>query len=111
MKSQDLLDKLDNLNRDEYDETSQATFDAWKKRIEDLEAIRAIAKTDVIQGLVKKYREAIKQTEVLLLTKRKMPELERENLLDQKDLFQDFINTFDVDKSLDNLANEIEKHL
>uniref|UniRef100_A0A6H1ZBY5 Uncharacterized protein n=1 Tax=viral metagenome TaxID=1070528 RepID=A0A6H1ZBY5_9ZZZZ len=111
MKPQDVLKKLQNLNRGEYDEASLMMIDAWAKSIEELEAKSAIAKLDVIQNMISGYAGSITGIDEILLFKRDLEPLERLNLLDRRELFQNFINSFDVDKQLNDLTTEINNNL
>lgn len=109
--AQDLRNRINGFDRSEYEEFAVAQMDSWLKRINEIEGIGAILDSPAIQDRIKRLEKEIKDIEVKLLTVRDMTELERHNLLDRKDLYFEFINSFDVDKSLEGIATEVEKNL
>ncbi len=109
--AQDLRDRINGFDRSEYDEVAVAQMDGWLRRIDELEGIGALAEATAIKDRIKRLENEIKDIENKLLTVRDMTELERHNLLDRKDLYREFINSFDVDKSLENISTEINKNL
>lgn len=106
-----ILDKIKKQDRSECAPELLSAMDAWEQEIARLEGLKAIAGHAAIKEMVKKYTEKITEIVRRLSTERKMPELDRENLLDRKELYTDFISTFDVDEAANLLAAEVDKHL
>jgi len=109
--SQALLDRINKVDRGECDEALSAELDHWASYIGELESIRAVSETDAIKRIIRNREEQIKEIDAKLLGVRQMTELERLNLLDRRDLFREFINSFDVDNRLAVLAKEVEENL
>lgn len=94
--------------KSEYEAGDQAQLDAWITQVGEIEALRALADNFIIKDLIKKYTEEIASIDLTLCTKRKMAELERENLLDKKSLYQEFIKTFDANNKIEEIVKMLD---
>lgn len=106
--AQNLLTKLKNQEREECDEVLCHQLDDWISQIEVLEALRALSDHFVIKDMIAGYVERLRGLDKILLEKRKMTEVERENLLDRKDLYKEFIHSFNAEDRLSEIAKDIE---
>lgn len=106
-----LGDRLKNLDRSEYDESALAAIDSWKSRLEELRARKEFSNNFIVKDLIASYQQKILDIDRILLEKRPLPELERERLLDQKAMYRDLTNSFDVTHSLQALEKAINENL
>lgn len=112
--SQQLLAKLHKQDRESCDEVLLLAIDNWTKQIEEIEAIRAVTATFVIERILDDFRSEIKNIDDTLLTKRKkdgLTEFDREVLLEKKMMYTKFVHYFDADEKLERIANEISKNI
>lgn len=111
MNGADILARLSRVNLSEYDASTAQTIEAWVHRVQTIESIKAAGTLDVIKELIAKYESEVKTIESTLLNSRELKELDRLNLLDKKELYESFINTFNVDNSFEKLSAEIDNLL
>lgn len=109
--AQTLIAKLNKVDRNEYDDVALATLDQWIKQIEEIEALRAVSENFIIKDKLESYRNRVESINCDLLEKYELPELERKVLLKEKNLYLDFINSFDPEMRLKTIAKEIENNL
>lgn len=111
MSFQELRDQINGIDRNEYDEVALAQFDRWLKRLDELEGIGVLVDSSPIQSMIKRLEGEIRDIERRLLEVRSITDLERLNLLDRRDLYREFTNSFSVDKSLESMSAEIKKSI
>lgn len=109
--SSEILEKLGSINANDYDEVFLRRVELWKKSIGEIEAVRALADHFVIKGMVAAHQVRIKEINDLLLNQRKMDVIDREMLLNERDVISNFLVTFDADLRLQHLAGEVAYEL
>lgn len=109
--AQHVQDRLNSFDRSQYDATALAMLDSYQEAFLDVQLAEAAADLPIIKKLVAKYTTAIKSLESSLLTKRKMPELERENILDKIELYRDFTRTFDATDAYAQILKGLDDNL
>lgn len=102
-----LLTRIQKIDRSEYDDLVNRQLDHWIQRIQETEIQKAIVENRFIRDRLEEYQKEIKEIEEILLEKRSLPELERLNLLDKKDLYKKFIQSFDPHIVLEAIAEEL----
>jgi hypothetical protein len=111
LDANELREKIKRQDRSEFSDELVAEMDGWIARLDQVEALRVLAENFIIQDMVKLYTSMIGDMDIVLLTNRKLSELDRLNLLDRKSLYKGFIDSFDADRQLEKLGKEINDNL
>jgi hypothetical protein len=103
-----LISKINSFNRSEYDSRVNGLLDGFLEAVREVQAVEAIAESDIIKKLIGKCESRVKEMDARLLTERKLSDLDRENLLDRKELYRDFMSTFDPGKRYEDIDRAID---
>ncbi len=107
--TQELRQIIEN-KRAEYSDEDQPQFQKLVADLQKADAMDALAQHWAMKEFLELLKGRIAGLNQVLSEKRKIDELERENMLDRKELYQEFINLFDLQKQK-NTIEEIIKTL
>lgn len=112
MTPEDLIQKINKLDKSEYEEDAIAQMEAWKKQLELSIARRSLAENGVVKEILEDLRRQIDEINASLLEKsRIMHLLERPYeliaLYDKRELYQNFLAKFDTSDS-EEIARALE---
>lgn len=102
-----LIARIEGVMR-EYEDDDKPQL---QKMIEDIShtgALEVLADHFAIKDFITLLAGRIVEINKLLGEKRRMDELERENLLDRKGLYQEFIDMFDIEKKLSSMEKIVD---
>lgn len=114
MNAQELIFKINAIDRSLNEDVLNKELDQWIVQIEEVEAIRALSDNFILKELLSKYRLKIEAIDKSLLSKTSdtLPDIKRDRIIDEKALYTDFIQSFSsqsADEKLQELARKIEQ--
>ena len=105
----DTKEKLEKLKDDEtFDDESREDFKNWIKDIEEYEELKKLREHFLIKRLLDGLSAQIPSLETVLKQKRDITEIARLNIMDRIDMYNEFINTFNVEERLHSLENKLK---
>ena len=107
--AQQLIDSLKKQDLTNYEDVVTHTVAKWINQIEEIQASASLKEHFIIKNLIEKFRQKIIELDRQLLTQRKLPEMERELILDRKELYQEFITEFDTKHQLEEMERKIRE--
>lgn len=114
--SKNLLARINKIDRDEFEKDGSGDMlDEWIQQINEIEGLQAISETFVIKEMLMRYQNDVDTMNQILLSKPsgegpgKLSDLERNNILDKKLLYTEFIQSFNAEAKLAGIERQIEK--
>lgn len=108
---QSLIDKIKGADHSKYEPVLLNEMASWIEQLQNIQARQALFDNFIITEMLEELRGKIVAMNTALLEERSMPELKRENLLDRKELYQEFIDRFNPTARLEEFSRIIEDNL
>lgn len=106
--TQELIKKIQGM-RDQYEEADQQLFDQWIENLQSAEALTGLRNHLGISKFINLLTSRIKNNESILKNKKSkdLPEKERDLLIITNELYQEFIDHFDVSRQIETIEKSI----